>query len=308
MPLTFPTSFLDTLRLWQPVIRGGNALREFWSLLFPTECVVCEATDTSLCRRCRSLVRRATVRPFRAEDGAEALPDRYPSGSRQALDDVGDGEAGFVPLPVMAAGHYGKDLARVILAYKNHGHTDVGGPLQCALAGALHAATANFPITSGLRGQVFLVPVPGRRSSFQRRGYDPLQLLLGALRRRGELPLGCVVRQSVLVRPVPVPSRVARLFTGGARGGQKGRGKKSRRSNVYNTMTVKRNHDLRSGVCIVVDDVLTTGATIAEVTRALRSAGAQVAGAVVIAAAVRPSGECDAPGPVKNPREKSSGG
>ena len=57
--------------------------------------------------------------------------------------------------------------------------------------------------------------------------------------------------------------------------------------------------------CIIVDDVLTTGATIGEAARALHQAGAKVRGAVVLAAtrppdAAEPAGASRA-GPPKQP-------
>jgi orotate phosphoribosyltransferase len=48
--------------------------------------------------------------------------------------------------------------------------------------------------------------------------------------------------------------------------------------------------------CIIVDDVLTTGATLAEAARALHLAGALVAGAVVLAA-TRPPDSAAPPKP-----------
>ena len=50
-----------------------------------------------------------------------------------------------------------------------------------------------------------------------------------------------------------------------------------------------RTAQLAGRRCIIVDDVLTTGATLSEAARALHSAGAVVAGAVVLAA-TRPPG------------------
>lgn len=53
----------------------ARALADFGTLVLPTSCVRCGAWDTSLCVPCLRLFRRSTVRPFRAESGAESLPD-----------------------------------------------------------------------------------------------------------------------------------------------------------------------------------------------------------------------------------------
>ncbi|WP_152916036.1 hypothetical protein [Arthrobacter sp. RIT-PI-e] len=66
---------LDTLVFARPYQRIERALGAFGALLLPASCVVCGAWDTSLCPACLAAFRRATVRPFRAEEGAESLPD-----------------------------------------------------------------------------------------------------------------------------------------------------------------------------------------------------------------------------------------
>ena len=79
----------------------------------------------------------------------------------------------------------------------------------------------------------------------------------------------------------------------GLPGGQKGLGRGDRAQRVRGSMRVRRGLFAPARVdgrpCIIVDDVLTTGATLAEAARALRAAGALVRGAVVLAATRPPA-------------------
>ncbi|MBG6182097.1 putative amidophosphoribosyltransferase [Arthrobacter sp. CAN_A214] len=295
----------------------AEATGSFWSLIFPTACIRCGAWDQSLCSACLADFRRATVRPFRAEAGAESLPGYLePRRAGRHSDSTRTGELQeFVPLPVTAAGVYAGSVAGTVLAFKNHGHTDLERPLAVALAGALHAACATVQ-GEPAACNYFLVPVPGRSASIRRRGYDPLRLVLQGLVKRGELPAG--TRVVVAVRPAsawqrvgdrPLPVRTVLLFAAFVRnraagGGQKGLGRRGRQRQVAGSMVVSPGIRGRLGgrACLVIDDVLTTGATVAEVTRALRAAGADVAGAVVIAAARPPAAMKQTP---SAPQEKS---
>ncbi|MBG6189671.1 putative amidophosphoribosyltransferase [Arthrobacter sp. CAN_A212] len=274
--------WLDGVLQRPTTVRLLGAGRDFWSLVLPTECAACTSPAVTLCPECLARVRAATVRPFRADGGADALPaaEGYEGGPGDPTDiDV---------LPVTAAGHYRGTVSRLLLSYKNRRRTDVGRPLQAALAGALQTAVHGIR-KRGEQGMILLVPVPSRGASMRRRGYDPLGLLLAGLDRRGELPAGCHVAALVVYRgaltggPSVLASRARPVS-------QKGLGGSQRRTNVHATMALRPGRCLPPGaVCLVIDDVLTTGATIAEVTRVLRHAGAIVAGAAVVAATPAPS-------------------
>jgi predicted amidophosphoribosyltransferase len=135
-----------------------------------------------------------------------------------------------------------------------------------------------------------LVQVPARGISRRRRGYDPLQLLLSRLERQGLLPAGLQLLPAV--RPAASGKRLMRWRSPG---GQKSLGRIARQRNVAGSMAVPpRYAPLIAGRgCLLVDDVLTTGATMAELARALRAAGGVPLGGAVLAAASALAGHAD---------------
>lgn len=308
MHVTDPWSMLDRIVFAPPYRRAARAATAFAALVLPSSCVVCGQWDTSLCPGCGAAFRRATSRPFRAESGAEFLPDVAlgPAGVPEPEDGAFDDGAAYGPLPVIAAGRYRHAVSAVLLAYKNHGHVDLAAPVAAALAGALHEAVAQLGAGGagyGAARPVLLVPVPGRASSRRRRGYDPLRLLLSRLDRNGGLPAGAMIAAGArhvgpVARLADTPRggpgatlRAAVAALSGTRGGQKALDRTRRRTNVlYSMRGVRDARALLAGRdCIVVDDVLTTGATIGELHRVLRGCGARVLGAVVVAATAPPA-------------------
>jgi predicted amidophosphoribosyltransferase len=201
--------------------------------------------------QCARHIRRLTRHPFRAESGAHALMD------------VG----GTVLLPVVASGVYREELAQALLSFKRHGQYQLRSSLGRALAGGVRSATPGT-------GAVCLVPVPSSNAAFLKRGFSPVHLLLREVSR--QLP-GLAV-QDVLEK---TGSGVLQLP-----GGQKGLDRGSRAKRVRDSMRARRrgSNKVAGQRCIIVDDVLTTGATLAEAARALHVSGAIVTGAVVLAA------------------------
>lgn len=153
--------------------------------------------------------------------------------------------------------------ARVIRALKEDGRTGLARDLACALSAAVAEASAS--VLASARGNVVLVPVPTSRAAYRRRGYRVVDLVA---RRAG-------LRTERLLRTVR------------ASADQRALGAEERRRNVAGVMRSRAAPGVR---VIVLDDVVTTGATLAEAVRALRAAGAEVVGAATIAATARRSG------------------
>ena len=182
-----------------------------------------------------------------------------------------------------AAAVYAGPVRRLIVAYKERRRRD----LTPILAGALaRAVLAVLGLRAGPRaaGAVLLVPVPASRAALHQRGIDHM----------ADLARQCT-RQLSAGRGVPglVFSWVPMLRVARRVADQAGLAAAQRGANVAGSMRVRGRRGRYGAVLprapsvVLLDDVMTTGATLAEAARALAAAGVPTSGAAVIATAVR---------------------
>ncbi|MFE5185098.1 ComF family protein [Streptomyces sp. NPDC056628] len=221
--------------------------RDLTDLVLPAECGGCGKPRTVLCPECRAV-----------------LTGTAPSRVRPVPEPRG--------LPVVhAAARYTDEVRAVLLAHKERGALALAAPLGAALARAVRAGLpeshdADAPDASVCAGgddPVLLVPVPSARAAVRARGHDPARRIAlaaaGALRRTG------------------TPVRVAAVLRQ-ARGvaDQTGLSSRQRLVNLAGALFVVPGGGrllAGGGTVVLVDDLMTTGASLAEAARALREAG-----------------------------------
>lgn len=214
-------------------------------LLLPLECGGCGAPATRWCAECAG---QLGVGP----DQPRLVSPRIDPG-----------------VPVFALGRYAGARRRAIVAVKERGRADLIPPLAGALAGGLQQllrwGLLDLPMT--------VVPAPTRRSAARRRGGDPVtRIATAALARHPAAVVLPALRMTPLARD------------------SVGLGTAARERNVAGRVRVRRRcrgrlPDPAVGEVLLLDDIVTTGATMAESVRVLRAGGARIAGVLVLAAA-----------------------
>lgn len=179
--------------------------------------------------------------------------------------------SGALPVTVAAVAYAGA-AQRMVLAYKEDGHRSLATPLGVLLADAVDAVLAPWRALT-----CTLIPIPSHRRP--RRGFDALAAVVRHAQRelllRGvQAKLAARLRHDVDYEPAKTLTRAERQ-------------RQLAGAFVARPLAL----DERAGSAdpvIVVDDVITTGATVTEAVRALRQAGIAVHAIAAVAAAERP--------------------
>lgn len=168
------------------------------------------------------------------------------------------------PVRIVAAGTHAGTLREVVIAWKEHGRRGLTPLLGHLVASAVLELATDAPA-------VLLVPVPTSRRSRRARGADVVaSLATGVARLLRDLGVDCASRELLAMR------RQTR--------DQADLGARERAANLSGAF-VARARPSASGSArevVVLDDVVTTGATLREAVRALHEAGHGVLGAAAI--------------------------
>ena len=138
---------------------------------------------------------------------------------------------------------------------------------------AADLAAAMLAMRPATDGPSVLIPIPLAKKRLRERGYNQSEMLARALARQWRIP----VLVDVLVRTRETPTQTALTPD-------------TRLANVAGAFSPRhrRGVGLPCGTLVLVDDVFTTGATLAEAARALEQAGATKVRGVTFARAAIP--------------------
>jgi predicted amidophosphoribosyltransferase len=161
---------------------------------------------------------------------------------------------------------YDGAVRAMLLDFKERGAVGLAGPLGEPLARAVLA------VAPGRQTPLLLVPAPSSAAAVRRRGDHVVRLLAEHAARRLRLGGRPVRVADVLRQSRPVADSASLSAQDRAR-------------NLAGGLAVRRSLErrVRGAAVVIVDDLVTTGATLTEAAAGLTRAGARVVGAAAIA-------------------------
>lgn len=189
-------------------------------ILFPTKCAVCAKPPSLLCEACK---------PFPSIEVEKGDP------------------------PLWSALRYSEPFSKIINAYKESNRTAIAGYLVFLLDGLLREIQLHHDFQR-------IVFADSSRKNYQKRGFNPVFLLLRKSSVAGKFP----ITKLDLARQTLDQAALSR---------------EDREKNLRNAFISPKNIQ----GCLILDDVTTTGATLAAMTEAVTLAGGSVTARAVLA-------------------------
>ncbi len=221
---------------WQNIVKvGGNLM----TILFPSECLACGREGDWLCRDCAAecVAVTAPTCPF-----CDRLTDHGQTCARC--------RSRFPLTGNRSLWHYRGPVRQVIHGLKYRGAWASAEVLVPRLVEAGRA----LPMSR--RANVLVTAVPSSRARLAERGYNQSEILARAVAKAGGW------RFEQILKRTNVPSSQTKLR------------RSARFANVQNQFVLSRPQPFLSDAAImIVDDVITTGATLAACAAALKAGG-----------------------------------
>ncbi|MDJ0395179.1 ComF family protein [Rhodococcus sp. G-MC3] len=233
---------------------SAGLLASLVDLVLPRECGGCERTGSLWCGQC---------------DAALRVP---PISLRPRVDPG---------VPCWALGPYSGPRRSAVLALKERNRRDLARPLGSAVAAAVNHLRVFGHIDPPELGELMMIPAPTRARAARARGGDPVErfaVAAAAALDPERVTVSSVLRMRRGVRDsvgLSAPDRAANV-AGRIAIGAPGRA----RSNNE----LRRRFGTLDRSILLIDDVLTTGATAHESVCVLKDSGIDVDGVLVIAA------------------------
>ncbi|MBI5045958.1 MAG: ComF family protein [Candidatus Niyogibacteria bacterium] len=231
-------------------------LKHFWNktldLLFPEKCRGCGLSGVVLCEDCRRKLRPPEIFCFAC--GKESDCGICAACARAY---------GISPIKVFWAARYSEPPIKALIHdLKYRSATKVAETL-----GDIFCDNTNFALQNLKNENSVIVPVPITARKLRERGFNQSEILAAALSRKSGISLATDILLKIknTASQVAVAERAKRL------------------ENLRDSFAVPHPERISGKTAILVDDILTTGATIIECARELKKAGAKNIIALVVA-------------------------
>lgn len=219
--------------------------------LFPIHCLGCNTFDNWICDRCHTTLPLLTqqhcpICKKNMTNNGEVCPACITSTSHDTFDGI------FI------ASHYNDALLKkAIHFYKYRFVSDLSESLALLLAQALQNSTLPSPD--------IIIPVPLHKRRQRWRGFNQAELLAHTLDLQIPLLTDILLRVRYTVPQVKMKNKI------------------KRQENLTNAFIVQNTMHIHGKNILLIDDVITTGATLDECARTLKAGGAKNVFCLVLA-------------------------